>query len=123
MNSLSWPDVASHFIFTTSYSSTCCNCEHLLETETAQMYLEIPVPTDESMLNTIIEEYFNTSDLLGRICEEGCKKFTQAERRNQLTSTRDTEFLIIILTRAIEENYRKTLNKDKVTSTSDIFIR
>ena len=81
------------------------------------------VPPDNANLNKYIEEYFNTSDLVGQVCEDGCRKITQAETRNQLTSAANSKFLIILLARAVETEEGYEINRNKIISTNDVFIR
>ena len=101
-NILSWPDVFLTFSFKITHSTTCCGCNQIHQSETTQMYVELPVPPDNSSLNDYVEEHLNTSTLVGKFCEDGCQKFVQAEKRSRLTLASETEFLIVILTRAIE---------------------
>ena len=122
-NQISWPDVSSQFVFSTSYTSICCGCNYEFKTETDHPYLHLQIPPDNANLNEYIEEYFNTSALVGRVCEDGCRKFTQAETRNQLTSAADSKFLIVLLTRAVETEGGYEINRNKIIATNDVFIR
>ena len=122
-NQISWPDVSSQFVFSTSYTSIFCGCNNEFQTETEHPYLHLQVPPDNANLNQYIEEFFSTSDLVVRICEDGCRKFTQAETRNQLTSAANSKFLIILLARAVETEGGYEINRNKITSTNDVFIR
>ena len=88
-----------------------------------QMHVELQVPTDNSNLNDCIEDYFNTSSLVGSFCENGCQSFVQAEKRSRVSRAADTEFLIVVLTRAIQTMDGFQLNKNKVNPTMDVFIR
>ena len=120
---LSWPDVCSIFYFKITHSTTCCNCNHVNESETTQMYLEMPVPPDNTNLNDYVEEHLNTSSLVGVFCEDGCQKFVQTEKRSTLTLANDSEFLIVILTLAIETLDGFKLVDNRTIPTNDVFIR
>ena len=122
-NVLCWPDVYSTFGFKITHSTKCCFCGHINQSETTQMYLEIPVPPDNSSLNDYVEEHLNSSCLVGVRCESACQSVVQAEKRSTLTKNAETDFLVIVLTRAIETVDGFKLIKNKTTSTSDIFIR
>ena len=87
------------------------------------MYAEIPVPPDDSNLNDFVEEFFNTSTLVGRSCDDGCQGFEQAETRSKLTSAAEPEFFIVILTRAVQTMDGFEFVKNKTSATSDVFIR
>jgi DNA-binding transcriptional regulator of glucitol operon len=87
------------------------------------MHIELQVPPDNSNLSDCIEDYFNTSALVGRFCENGCQSFVQSEKRSRVSRNAETEFLVFILTRAIETMDGFQLNKSKVTATNDVFIR
>ena len=121
-NQLNWPDVSCHFNFTLNHSSTCCSCNYKYQNQTDQLYLELKVPPNETHLNTSVEEYLNTSDLVEWFCD-GCKKNTQAEKRQQLAMGIETDFMIIILSRGMDSADGFTLNTNNIISTSDLFVR
>ena len=123
LNNCSLPEVASLFAFSTTNSSICCACEQKMQSTSEQLYIELFVPPDNSNLNEHIEEYFNMSELLGRVCEDGCKAFTQAEKRNQLTGGSQTKFILVILARGIASEDGFSSNRNKVLATNDVFIR
>ena len=88
------------------------------------MYLEIPVPENDSSLNDYVEEIFNQSELVSVKCEAGCDKVAQKEKRSQLACGKDAKCLTFILTRAVgshDDGY--LLNQNKVNSTNELFIR
>ena len=121
-NLLNWPDVFSTFGFKITHSTKCCSCNHINQSETTQMYLEIPVPPDNSNLNEYVEEFLNTGELVGLRCENGCQSFVQAERRSTLTASAETEFLVVVLTRAVETLDGFKLVKNTTLPTNDVFI-
>ena len=81
------------------------------------------MPPNNTNLNDHIEEYFNTSELVGKRCDGGCNKFVQAETRNQLTLGTQTKFLLVLLSRAMQINESGHLNTNKIVATGDLFIR
>ena len=119
-NVMNWPDVFSSFGFKITHSTKCCSCRNVNQSETTQMYVELQVPPDGSDLKTHLEEFFNASSLVGRFCENGCKKFVQAKQTSSITRTAETDFFIVILTGAIETDDGYQLNSNKVTATKDV---
>ena len=87
------------------------------------MYLEIPVPPDNSNLNDYVEEHLNSSCLVGVRFENDCQSFVQAEKRSSLTNSDEAGFLVVVLTRAIATMNGFKLVENKTTSTNDVFIR
>ena len=74
-------------------------------------------------MNNYLEDHFNTSDLVGRQCESDCKMFVQAEQRNCLTSGDQTKFILILLSRPMRTEDGYELNRNKIISTDELFIR
>jgi hypothetical protein len=122
-NFLSWPDVFLGFGFKITHSTKCCSCNQVNQSETTQMFIEFQVPPDGSNLNDYIEDYFNTSSRVGRFCENGCQEFSPSEKRSTISLAAETNFIIVVLTRAIETLDGFQLNRDRVTATNDVFIR
>ena len=122
-NQSSWPDIASNFVIRTHFSSVCCSCNGTVQWEKEQLYLEIQVPPDGADLNSSLEDYFNTSDLVGRQCDDACKKFVLAESRNQLTLASQTKFILVILSRGLNSIEGFNLNQNETNATNDLFIR
>ena len=87
------------------------------------MYIELQVPPDNSNLNEYIEDYFNSSLHVGSFCENGCQSLVQAEKRSTMTQNAETEYIIVILTRAVQTLDGFHLNKNQIRATNDIFIR
>ena len=122
-NLISWPDVYSWFSFQLTHSTECSSCKHRNESETTQIYLEIPVPPDGAHLKNYIEEYLNEGTKVGCYCQEGCNAFSEKRKRISLTNSDEAKFLIIILTRGIETLDGFQLVKSKINSTDIINIR
>ena len=122
-NLLSWPDVFFSFAFKITHSTKCCVCNCINESETNQIYIELQVPPDGSNLNDHIEDYLNTSSLVGAFCKIGCKDFVQSEKRSTLTLAAETEFFTVILTRAVETLDGFHINQNNIIPTNDVLIR
>ena len=56
-NLVSWPDVYSTFAFSLTHITECSTCKHKNESETTQLYLEMPVPNNESNLKESVENF------------------------------------------------------------------
>ena len=122
-NILEWPDVFSMFAFELTYSSRCLSCQHEINSETTQMYLEMTVPPNDSDMKDYVEDYLNEGLTMGYFCDEGCKKFSDKTKRTTLSSGINAKYLIVILTRGIETLDGYHLVTNKVTATSDISLR
>ena len=85
--------------------------------------MELDVPQDNTYLDDTVQNFFNSNDSVGRFCEDGCKTFAQAERRSRITSIKETQYIIVVLSRAIETLDGFKMVKNKVTPTRDIIIR
>ena len=86
------------------------------------MYVELEVPEDSSKINESIEEYFNCSSLVGKVCD-GSRNFVQAEKRSRVTCIAETEFFIVILTRAMQTLDGYAFNQNRIIATEDVFLR
>ena len=122
-NILSWPDVCSPFLFDITHSTVCLSCNHVHQFQTNQMYVEIPVPPNDTNLNDYIEEHLNTASLFGKFCEDGCQKFSEAEKSSKITLARETEYLMIILTRAVDTLDGFKFLENEITVTNEVYIR
>ena len=120
---VTWPDVYSKFSFEITHSTRCESCNHINQSETLQTYVELQVPPDGSTLKDYVEDHFNSSTMVGVFCEDGCKKFVQAAKSSRIKDTSDAEFIPVILTRAVETLDGYKLNRNKIISSNDIFIR
>ena len=85
--------------------------------------MEIDVPPNNASLSECIEDCFCTSTLNARFCEDGCQEICQAEKRSAINLVEETEFFIIILSRAMETLDGFTLNENQIISTNDVYIR
>ena len=121
-NEISWPDVLSIFNFKIINSVECCACNHLTTYETIELFIEIPVPPDNSRLNEFVEEVLNISELQGMYCE-ACQSFAQKEKRTKLALGCESEFMIVILQRGIETLDGFKLVKNCTSPTDNVFVR
>jgi hypothetical protein len=87
------------------------------------MYVELRVPPDNTNLSDCIEEFFNTSSLVGVHCETNCGSLVKAEKSSKVTCTADTEFITVMLTRAVETLDGFKINKNRTIATNDVLIR
>ena len=122
-NAESWPDVCFPFYFKIKHSTICCGCHQVIESETDHMYVELDVPQNNLILSEYLEEYFCTSTLNARFCEDNCHAISQAEKRIEVKLVEETEFFIIILTRAIDTLDGFELNESQTNATNDVYIR
>ena len=124
MNAISWTDVCMCFTFSITHSVTCCNCGQVQSYETRTMYDEVDLPFRTANLNLkdLVEEHFHMSSSVMVFCE-ACKKLVQKERASKLTSVGDTEFLVIILKRAVETLDGFRILDSEVIPTNDVLIR
>ena len=122
-NLLNWPDVYNYFSFEMITSTTCSNCNMRSESESLQIYEEMQVPPDQSNMKSFVEQFFNESVTVDSNCQDGCKEAGQGERRTTLKSTRDSEFIIIIFSRAVDSEQGYQILTNEVKSTDPIKIR
>ena len=121
-NLVSWPDVYSTFAFKLTHSTQCMSCKKRNEFETTQLYLEIPVPPNDSNLKDYVEDFLNVGSKLGCYCDEGCKAFSEKMKWTSIVNADEAKFLIVILTRGIETLDGFHLVKNKIKSTEDLII-
>ena len=122
-NLLDWPDVYNYFAFQMINSTTCSKCGRISQSESIQIYEEMEVPQDQSKLKQSVEEFFNGSTFVDSFCEDGCKFRGVGIRRTELKSTRDSRFIILILSRAIVTVDGIRISTNKVTCTDTVDIR
>ena len=122
-NLLSWPDIYNYFAFQLITSTTCSACRMRSESESTQIYEEMPVPPDQSSLKFYAEQFFNESLIVESYCQDGCKERGWGERRTTLKSSRDSKFIILIFSRAVHSEWGYQLNTSSVICTDPIKIR
>ena len=121
-NLVNWPDVYNLFSFEIVTSTTCQRCKNLSQSETLQIYEEMQVPVDQSNSKFHIEEFFNGSTTVESNCRR-CKEVGPGERRTRLKSCRESKFIILIFSRAIQAEHGYQLVQNNVTSTDPVLIR
>ena len=122
-NVISWPDVCTPFTFSLTHSTQCCSCQYIHTIQSTESYLDIDVPANNSCLSTYVSEYLNTSELVAKNCEDGCKKFVQAEKRSKITHISQTEFITVILRRGVEIVGGYRMIDNEVSPTENLYIR
>ena len=122
-NLLNWPDVFSQFGFQITHSNECSSCKSSTSSETMQIYIELAVPPHGSNLSDYIEDYFNGNSTVGAFCQNECKRFGPSEQRSSMTKVAETEFFIVVLTRAVETLDGYQLCDREVKATNDVLIR
>ena len=123
VNMINWPDVYSTLAFELTHSTECSSCKHRIKSETMQLYLELPVPPNNSDLQEYVEDFLNNGSRIGSNCQEGCGGFQQKIKRTEVKNTDEAKFLTIILTRGVETLDGFSLKKNKIKATSSINIR
>ena len=121
-NAMSWPDVYMPFTFSMTNSTKCCTCEYIHNHHTQQMFVDLPVPTENKNLKDSIEEHFNMTSTVLVFCEF-CQKLVQKEQSAKLTSAASADFLAVILRREAETLEGYKLLENEVISTNDPLIR
>ena len=123
VNMINWPDVYSTLAFELTHSTECSSCKHRIKSETMQLYLELPVPPNNSDLQEYVEDFLNNGSRIGSNCQEGCGGFQQKIKRTEVKNTDEAKFLTIILTRGVETLDGFSLKKNKIKATSSVNIR
>ena len=121
-NSFCWPDVDSCFSLSTTHSVTCKSCKFVHESESKLPYVELDVPSEGSLLKSSIEKFFNSPNVVDSTCDF-CKSNVQVEVRNQIFSIEETNFITVLLRRAIDTAEGLKINTEKIISTSDVFLK
>ena len=111
------------FDFTTVNLSICMKCGHRSESEQSQIYLEIDVPPEGSNLNEHVEQALNDGTRVEYRCKDGCNTKFQADKRTVLKSSKNVQFIIVMLRRSILSEFRPDLVNNNVHSDGVIDIR
>ena len=119
----SWPDVFSMFSFNLKHISECLICKKRNQFETNQLYVELEVPPNNSILKDYVEDYFNEKSKSIYRCEEDCQALSEKMRWVSLTNSDEAKFLIVILTRYMDTLDGFRLVGNKINSTQTIVIR
>ena len=119
----SWPDVFSTFSFITKNTSECSICHKRNAYETNQIYIELDVPPNNSILKDYVEDYFNNRSNFLSYCDGDCQKLSDKITWTSLIRSDEAKFLIVILSRGIQTMDGFTFVKNKIDSTRNIQIR
>ena len=122
-NIINWPDVCTPFSFQITHSTQCCSCNHIQRSETIEMSIDVSVPEHNSSLSDYVSENLRTRELVGKFCEDGCRKNVEVEKRSSITNVKETKFIIIILQRGVPTADGYKLIHNEVRATDDLFIR
>ena len=87
------------------------------------MFFEMPVPPNNTSLDSHVSNHFNHSSLVCVFCGNGCQNIAEVGKSSKLTLAKDAEFPTVIFTRAVESLDDFRLVKNEVISTNDVFIR
>ena len=87
------------------------------------MHVELDVPPDSCNLSDSVDDYLNTSSLVEMRCESRCQTIGQKEKSTILTSHNETDFLLVLLSRAVETVDGYQFNRNRTISTIDVYIR
>ena len=119
----SWPDVFSTFSFNLKHISECLTCKYRHQFETNQLYVELDVPPNNSILKDYVEDYFNEKSKSVYRCDADCKVLVEKMRWVSVTNSDEAKFLIVILTRYMDTLDGVTLVKNKISSTETVVVR
>ena len=98
-----WLDVYQPFYLNIVNSTKCIACGRTNQLETNILNLEIVVPPNGSRLNQFVEDMLNGFIRVDFKCEDGCKMKKGAENRMMIKSCQETDFIIIILRRVVQQ--------------------
>ena len=121
-NLVTWPDVYSMFSFSLTHSTECTTCKSKTESETHQLYLQLPVPESDSSLKESVEELLNERSKVYYFCDD-CKTLVEKIKQTLITKSDEANFLTVILTRGIETIDGFRLVENEIKSTDTLMIR
>ena len=104
-------------------STKCISCGKTNESEQNQLYVEIDVPAQDSRLNEFVEESLNGFYKVDYDCNEGCQMKHGAENRSMIKSCKETDFIIIMLRRVIQDESGPIIVQRSTHSIFNIFVR
>ena len=122
-NLISWPDVFSMFAFDIKNISECTSCRVRYEFETNQLFIEFPVPPNNSSLNQYVENFFHERTKYFLFCDGDCQSLREKTKWTSITNSNEAKFLIVILTRGIKTMDGYSLVPNKTISTENLKIR
>lgn len=117
-----WPDVFSSFSLSLKHSVSCSLCHYKSAYETNSLYIEMPVPPNDSSLKIYLEKLLNDSTELDAHCEN-CKRKRIMSSRTEISSCDDVKFFIVILSRGTQTAEGYKFSENSVSIIEDILIR
>ena len=118
-NVQNWIDLYEFISFHTVDSTMCLKCKHTNQIDQRNIYVEMEVPPEGSSLSKSVEELFNESYLVEYFCE-ACKEQFQAEKRLILNCVQNTQFIILLLRRAVQGDVGNIIVGNLISATDDI---
>ena len=118
-----WIDVYQLFSLNMINTTKCRSCGKTNESEQNQLYVEIDVPPTDSRLNEYVEESLNNCCNVDYDCKEGCHMKHGAENRSMIKSCKETDVIIVMLRRVIQDESGPILLQRSTHSTFNIFVR
>ena len=122
-NVLEWPDVFARCSFNLKDSTICLSYEIDNSYETNQIFIEMPVPPDNSNLKLYVEDYLNGSSKLKLFCDDGCRGESTKIQKKRILDCDEVQFLIVLLSRGQDTMNGYEFSTNKVIVTDDINIR
>ena len=117
-----WPDVFSLLKFDIVNSTICGKCHYKSESTMSDIYRYMPVPPENSNLNSFIEDFFNSAIPVDYQCEQ-CKNHSRALHKSSIKDLKQVQNVVIIISRAFETVDGYEVVKHKVTSTGEVILR
>ena len=123
-NLINWPDVFSFFSLKLKFLTECSICNVYSEYETTQLYIELPVPPNNSNLKKYVEEYLNEETRIDGFCEDQCEIITEKIQKTRVSiENEEAKFLVIILSRGVQTEDGFKFLKSNVNATEEICLR
>ena len=119
-NALNWIDLHEFLSFDVMDSTMCNRCQNENISEHGQIYLEMEVPPDGSLLGEHIEEYFSESYFVEYVCD--LCQYQLAEKRMFLKSAVETNCITILLRRSVQGEDGNEIVVNKIKAVDDIKI-
>ena len=94
-----------------------------LPLETTEIYVDIPVPPENSSLSEYVSNYLCTSYLVEKKCEDACQQYVQAEKSSKISELNEAELIIIILKRGVPTLDGYKIVDSAVSATENLFVR
>ena len=123
LNKSNWEDVFNFLHFKREELTRCGNPNCLViisQNPEKCIYEEIEVPIYPSTLAKSIEAHFSQPKQIMWRCGNGCLKQTYSDHYTKIVNLKDTEYLTILLARAVWDSNGKPVLKDTDVNSADI---